>query len=227
MQPYFFPYIGYYQLVAASDIIVFYDDVNFIKNGWINRNRILINGHPSYITLSLNGASSNKLINEINIIDKREKILRSIQITYEKSPYFNEAIKPITDTLLSSGQKISTIAAQSIKTILEYLGIKRKYLFSSRHFKETKGLKRAERLIAITKACDSRHYINAPGGRELYSKSYFKQKGIELSFLEPIIEPYPQNSDEFIPGLSIIDVIMNNDRKTVSEFLQNYKLDHE
>lgn len=225
MQPYFFPYIGYYQLAHAVDTFVFYDDVNYINRGWINRNRILINGQPTYITVPLKEASQNKLICDIAIDDKREKILRSIEMTYRKAPYFAEAIVPITAVLTRPVAGIAELAMHSVTAVFEYLGVSREFMVSSEHFPETKGLSRAERLIAITKRCGSKHYINAAGGMELYDKEDFRQHDVRLQFLRPELAPYHQFGGEFVPGLSMIDVLMFNSREECLSRLVQYHLE--
>lgn len=219
MQPYFFPYIGYYQLVHAVDTFVFYDDVHFINRGWINRNRILINGQPTYITVSLQGASQNKLIRDIPLVDNREKILRSIEMAYRKAPYFKEAMVPITDVLTGPAASIGELARRSVTVVMDHLGVQREYLVSGDAFAHTSGLPRADRLIAITKECGSSHYINALGGRELYEKEYFLGQGIRLEFLEPALQHYEQFKEPFVPGLSIVDVLMFNAPERVQAML--------
>ena len=225
MQPYFFPYLGYYQLVAASDVFVFYDDVHFIKRGWINRNRILVNGAPSYITVALEGASQNKLIRDIAVLDNRPKLLRSIELAYGKAPFFRQAIEPVKEVLNAPVSHIGELAALSVTTVMDYLGLERSYRVSGRDFAETRHLHRADRLIAIAKACGAQHYINAPGGRELYEKSYFRQQGITLQFLEPLLTPYPQGSAPFVPGLSVIDAMMNCDPEFLTGIINDFRID--
>jgi len=225
MQPYFFPYIGYYQLVHAVDTFVFYDDVNYINRGWINRNRILINGQPSYLTVSLQGASQNRQIRDIALADNRPQLLRSIEHTYQKAPFYAEAMVPIREVLTRPVEHIGELAMHSVTAVFEYLGVVREFLVSSERFAETKGLPRAERLIAITKACGSQHYINAAGGAELYAKDHFLQHDVQLQFLRPILLPYTQFGGEFVPGLSMIDVLMFNSREECLSRLAQYHLE--
>jgi hypothetical protein len=224
MQPYLFPYIGYYQLVYSSDTFVFYDDVNYINRGWINRNRILVNGLPKYFTLSLKGASQNRLIKDIEILDNRNKILKTIFIAYKKAPFF-EIIYPIIEASLNSHLfSLSSIASSSIKLVFDYLEIYRNYQYSSIDYAHTRGANRAERLILITKESGSNQYINAIGGIDLYKKHEFKEHEVSLLFLKSHIDPYYQQSEDFIPGLSIIDVLMNNSKEVVRKMVTNYEL---
>lgn len=224
MQPYFFPYIGYYQLVHAVDTFVFYDDVHFINRGWINRNRILINGQPTYITVSLQGASQNKLIRDIPLVDNREKILRSIEMAYRKAPFFTEAMVPITEVLTGPAASIGELARRSVTVVMDHLGVQREYLVSGDRFAHTSGLPRADRLIAITKECGSSHYINALGGRELYEKGYFRGRGVHLDFLETELPSYRQFAELFQPALSMVDVLMFNEPSRVADMLDHYRL---
>lgn len=224
MQPYFFPYIGYYQLVHAVDHFVFYDDVSYINRGWVNRNRILINGEPRYITVWLRGASQNKAIRDIRLLDNRRKILRSIELAYRKAPYFKQAMPPIASVLTEPVENIGALASRSVMAVMEHLGVHRTYSSSGDAFAETRALARADRLIAITKACGAHRSINAPGGKDLYGKEYFRSQGIELSFLHPSVVTYAQFGATFHPGLSMIDVLMFNPAERVVQMLSDHSL---
>ncbi|MBC9798482.1 WbqC family protein [Sinomicrobium weinanense] len=227
MQPYVFPYIGYFQLIAAVDIFVFYDDVNFIKRGWINRNRILLNGKEKLVTFPCIEASQNKLINEVavNLKEKQYgKLKMTIEQSYKKAPHFLSVFPLIEEVLNSEVNTIARLATKSVQLFANYIGIKTSFYESSEEFNETKGLEKADRLIAIAKKMNIKHYINAIGGKELYDKKYFKNQGVQLNFLKPGIEPYYQSNEKFVPGLSIIDVLMFNDKEKVKELLTNYTL---
>lgn len=228
MQPYIFPYIGYFQLINSTDIFIFYDDVNFIKSGWINRNKILINGKENYFTIPLENISSYTLINETKILNTPKtinKLLKSIEQNYKKAPYFDKVYPLITHLLTENRYTfISELAAQSIIEVCKYLGIEKKFLFSSKDFPETKSLERADRLIEITQRLNSNNYINPIGGTELYNKDYFKEKGVSLQFIKPISTPYKQFNEEFIPWLSIIDVLMFNNPSDIKKMLDKYEL---
>ena len=219
MQPYFFPYIGYFQLVYAADTFVFYDDVTYIKGGWINRNRLLINRKPSYITVSLRGASQNRLIRDIELVDNRAQLLRTIELAYRKAPFFEETMEPVAQVLTCPVKHIGELAMHSITAITDHLGLSRDYRVSGNDFDHTKTLHRADRLIAITQECGSAHYVNAIGGRELYDKAYFGERGVTLDFLKPVIHEYKQFGGTFQPALSIVDVLMFNPVEVVARML--------
>ena len=225
MQPYFFPYLGYWQLINAVDKYVVYDDVAYIKQGWINRNNILINGKSNLVTLSLENSSSFKNINEINIIQNgknAEKIIKTIQMTYKKAPFYNQ-VMPILENLFLKNFKISELNYNSILEINKYLGINTNIMLSS-----TLGIDRSQKsqdkVIYINKLLNSNMYINAIGGQKLYDREEFKREGIELKFIKMGDIKYKQFKNEFVPNLSIIDVMMFNSPEQIKEMLDDFEL---
>lgn len=225
MQPYFFPYLGYWQAINAVDTYVVYDDVTYIKGGWINRNKILLNEQAHLITLPLQNSSSFKNINEIEITNNPKiisKILRSIQYAYTKAPYFNN-IMPIIEDLIENNINIAQLNYNSIIKICEYLKIGTKIIFSSKLDKDN-SLHAQDKVIHINKLLGSDIYINAIGGQELYDRGEFKQNGIELKFIKMGDIKYQQFKNGFIPNLSIIDVMMFNSVKQIKDMLNNYEL---
>lgn len=229
MQPYVFPYIGYFSLLHAVDTFVFYDDVNFIQRHWINRNRILINQAPYLFTIPLSNGSQNELIQNVRMHsfpDFRVKFLRQLEQAYKKAPHFQTGMNYVSEVLAYSGKQISELAIRSITTFSSFLGMEKQFLCSSSAFADSRGSARADRLIRITGQLQSSRYINAAGGESLYEKSYFEQRGICLSFIRPDLCPYRQaGATTFIPGLSIIDAIMNNDKSQLLDLVANYTLD--
>ena len=224
MQPYFFPYIGYYQLVAAVDVFVFYDDVNFIKGGWINRNKILNNNKNGYFTLPLSKSSSYKRINEIVRLDNHSNLDKTIIQTYNKAPYFDDVYPIISKILESDEDRISQLSIQSIKSIFHYLEIEKSFILSSEMYPETKNLKKQDRIIEICKKLGAEQYINSYKGKKLYSKEYFKKQGLSINYLRPGIVPYRQYGSNFKEGLSIIDVLMFNKPEMVKEMMFSYNI---
>lgn len=225
MQPYFFPYLGYWQLINAVDTYVVYDDVAYIKGGWINRNNILVNEKANLITLSLENSSSFKNINEINIIKNgknAEKIVKTIQMAYKKAPFFNQ-VMPILENLLLKNDKIADLNYNSILEINKYLKINTNIILSSSLSKDN-SLKAQDKVIHINKLLGSDTYINAIGGQELYDREEFKREGIELKFLKMNDIKYTQFKNQFVQNLSIIDVLMFNSHKQIKEMLDDYTL---
>lgn len=228
MQPYFFPYIGYFQMINAVDKFVFYDDVNFIKRGWINRNKILVNDEANYINLFMHGASPNKMINEIEINNSNnKKVIKTIEQSYSKAPFYNDTIELIYNyfSMLKNGTDLSTAAALSIIEVAKYFNLDVTFEYSSKKYADTKELNRADRLIEIAKRNHAKTYINAMGGKELYNKEYFANQGIDLKFIKNNGVEYKQFNNEFTPYLSIIDVMMFNSPERIREMLDNYELE--
>lgn len=226
MQPYIFPYIGYFQLINAVDKFVIYDDVNFINRGWINRNRILVNGKDSLFTIPLKDASQNKLINEIDVnwdAAWKNKFLKTIEQSYKKAPFYKEGLEIIEKTLNIEDLNTSNVIFNNLKVICEYLDITTELIPSSAIYQNT-DLKAQERILDICLQEKANHYINPIGGLELYDKSYFESKGLKLNFIKakPVI--YKQFKNDFVPWLSMIDVLMFNSKETIQGFLNEYEL---
>ena len=227
MQPYFFPYIGYFQLINAVDKFVFYDDVNFIKHGWINRNNILVNNQKHLFSLPIKKISSFKKINETkineNIFNKEKvKLLKTIDQSYKKAPNFYEIKSIITSVFNIESNYISEFAKKSIVEILKFLEIETKIVLSSSIYKNDK-LSATDRLIDVCKKEKAETYINPIGGKELYSKMNFKKQGIKLCFLKSYDTIYKQYDKPFISGLSIIDVLMFNSKEDVKNLLLKFQ----
>ncbi len=229
MQPYVFPYIGYFQLIHAVDTFVFYDDVNFIKKGWINRNKILVNGAENTFTIPLQKASQNNLINEtlinLELFDIwKNKFLKTLEHSYKKAEFFQETFDLVNRILSNRSEKLSDLAINSIIDICDYLNQPIEYSLSSVEFPETKNLERAERLKEICLKSHSLNYINTIGGQVLYDKSDFSKSGINLEFLNPKLKKYKQFNHDFTQGLSIIDVLMFNSPEACIDLIKDYTL---
>lgn len=227
MQPYFFPYIGYFQLVSAVDKFIFYDDVNYIKGGWINRNQIISNNGKNYITIPVEKASSHKQINETKVKnDNSKKILKTIIQNYSKAPFFEPAFN-LVESCLSFERfhyNLAEISSQTIKKVCEYLNLEKSFEVSSESYSESKELEKEDRITEICRYNKAEEYINLEGGKNIYKKESFKREGINLFFINNKFEEYDQGKPEFTPFLSIIDVLMFNSKEKVQEMLDNYDL---
>ena len=226
MQPYFFPYIGYWQLLNAVDIYVIYDDVNYIKGGWINRNRILVGGAPHYLNLPLAGASPNKKIHEIEVNKNDrllEKGLQTIRYNYRKAPCFKDAYPVIEAAFLYGETNLAGFITESLKLVCSYLGIETKMVISSAIHKDNE-LKGQEKVLEICQVLGADTYLNAIGGKELYSGDEFRKHGITLYFLKTGDIRYEQFGHPFQSSLSIIDVMMFNPVEKIREMLMQYVL---
>lgn len=223
MQPYFFTYIGYFQLIQLVDVYVIADDLNFIKNSYIKKNSILDNGAPALISLELIGASQNKLINEIDVGNKTDKLLTAIQRRYARAPYFKDVFPLLQTILLNEEKNLARFLGYSLIQIASYLDMQTEILYSS-EIEKNNALKFDVRIIDICKRVGADHYINAIGGKELYDKDTFAAEGIKLSFVDTKEIEYKQFDKEFVPNLSIVDVLMFNSKEEVKELLQKYEL---
>lgn len=227
MQPYFFPYIGYWQLMNAVDTYVIYDDVTFIKNGWINRNRILINGEARYFNLPTVGASSYVLIKDIKLSKEQkffDKLIKSLEGAYKKAPCFEETM-PLLETIILSGKEyMAELLELQIREVAKHLDMNTKILLSSKDVKKDETLHAQNKVLDICCNLGATEYYNAIGGTELYDKNIFASNGIKLSFLATDNIFYKQYKNEFIPYLSIIDVLMFNGKAETRKMLQAFTL---
>ncbi|WND03217.1 WbqC family protein [Temperatibacter marinus] len=227
MQPYLFPYIGYYHLLAAAETFVFYDDVNFMKGSYINRNQILTKNGPLRFTLSLDGAGSNKLINEISLSNRKDKCLTQIENSYRRAPYFEEAFALVQRCYNSEKRQLSDFLFTSIKTLSDALGLETKILRST-ELEYNRDLKGQDKVIELCKMLAAETYVNAIGGKDLYDHESFNKKGLQLNFINPVQEAYTQylSSEDFVPYMSIIDTLMFcGIEKTASMIKKNYTLE--
>jgi len=226
MQPYFFPYIGYWQLINAVDKYVIFDDVNFIKGGWINRNHVLNNGARILINVRTHGASSNQHINVIAVADDHAyciKILKMLKNVYSRAPYFDQTY-PIIERILNQEEKnLARYLEFGIRQVCDYLSINTQILLSS-SIEKNNGLRGQAKVIEVVKQLGADEYINAIGGQQLYSYADFAAQGIGLKFLKTGEIEYQQFKKDFVPNLSIIDVMMFNSKEDIKIMLGNYEL---
>ena len=210
MQPYFLPYLGYFQMVNAVDRFVFYDDVNYIKGGWINRNFL----GDGLFTIPLIKSSSFKKINEIEVNwSSREiiKLEKRIKQNYSKSPNFKAVFQIIESIFDERPNLISDLCSESIVKFSKYLNIDTKFTTSSK-LKYKKLADKESTLIGLCKQLNASHYINPIGGIDLYSKKTFKDHSIKLSFIKGMTSK------------SILDVCMQNEKEQIILHLDKYEL---
>ena len=226
-QPYFFPYIGYFQLINSVDEFVIYDNIQYTKKGWINRNRILVNGKDQLITLPIKKDSDYLDVVDRKLADswdnEKNKMMNTIKSSYVKAPHFPEVYELIQRCLNNNKENLFEFIFDSLKFINEYLDIKTKITVSST-INIDHSLKSQDKVLAICKAREATTYINAIGGQELYNKDIFKQNGLNLNFIKADKIQYNQFKNEFIPFLSIIDMMMFNSKEQIKEYLNKYIL---
>lgn len=223
-QPYIIPYIGYWQLINAADIFVILDDYAYIKKGWINRNRILINQEPRLFNLAIEKMSQNKLISETNLVTiNQDKIRKTVWHAYHKAPNFTEGYALIQAILSYPERNLADFLSHGMQVIGDYLGIKTRFIKSS-SLEGNSLFKREYRIYDQCARLGADTYINAIGGMQLYDFEEFKKRGITLKFLKTQPIEYKQFNHPFVPNLSILDVIMFNSREEVIKMLDQYDL---
>lgn len=227
MQPYFLPYIGYFQLLNAVDKYVIYDNIQYTKKGWINRNRILQNGKDLLISIPLE-KDSDYLDVKDRYVSKgfdRKKLLNQIRESYRKAPYFDEVMPMMEDIINFEGENLFQYIYNSVQRICAYFDINTNTeIVISSSLSIDHSLKGQDKVLAICKELQATDYINAIGGQELYNKEDFKKENIGLHFLSTNPIEYKQFKNEFVPWLSILDVMMFNSVGEIGEMLVNYKL---
>ena len=228
MQPYFFPYLGYWQLMNAVDQYVVYDDVNFIKGGRIHRNAILMQGALHNINLILSGASPNKHINQVEVNADpaiQSKLLRTIEMCYRKAPFFADVFPLLQEVVTQRETNLAAYLYHSFLTVSSYLGIRTKFLISSELDKDCT-LKAHAKVISICKLLHATEYYNSVNGIPLYEphRQEFEEAGIRLRFPKMREITYPQFGNAFVPNLSIIDVMMFNSQDDCKRLLLEYNI---
>ncbi|ABF12096.1 WbqC family protein [Cupriavidus metallidurans] len=221
MQPYLFPYLGYFQLAASVDRFVVYDDVTFIKNGWINRNRILLASAPHYLTVPLAGASSSRRIDEVRTQPRERwlgKLLEQLRHAYGRAPQYVPVSRLVEQVLSDSTDSIARLAAKSVIDTCAYLGLETTFVTTSTGY-GNEALRSEARVIDICAREHAGTYVNLPGGRALYDAGTFAAASIDLEFVDTALPAYPQFGAPFVPGLSIIDVLMFNHVESVHAML--------
>jgi hypothetical protein len=226
MQPYFFPYIGYFQLISAVDTFVIYDNIKYTKKGWINRNRILRDGKEVMFSLPLKKDSDYLDIceRELSKDFNPDKLLSQFKGAYQRAPYFAQTFPLVEQVVRYDDVNLFRFLHHSIVKLCEHLDIKTEVKISS-ELSVDDDLKGQDKVLSLCEALSAETYINAIGGLELYPKETFQKKGIELKFIKTKLFEYPQFSHAFVPYLSIVDVMMFNHLNQVRDFIaNNYEL---
>jgi hypothetical protein len=226
MQPYFFPYIGYFQLMKAVDVFVVYDDAQYMKGGWINRNRILINNGPAWLTLPVSRASHTLRINQRHYLLERENIpaiKQRLHDNYKKAPAYREIFPFISELLDCKNSNVSTFNTNLMRAVARKLGITCKFIMSS-EITNLSAFKGETKVIDLCKFIGASTYINPIGGVAIYDNGTFAKSGIDLHFLQSEPTNYLQLGQPHVPQLSIIDVLMFNPIERIETMLNHYKI---
>jgi hypothetical protein len=226
MQPYAFPYLGYFQLMAAVDAFVLLDDVTWINQGWINRNRLAGRDGVVPFVFPVTGRRAGIPIDRVELfrgVYHREKFLRTLRTLYGGAPYFRETMELACECLACHQGRIADSISHMLSRLTAHLRIGCRTMRSSAHFPNATG-RGVARVLAICNALGATRYINAEGGRELYRDADFAQAGVELRFLHHLPRPYRNLAPAFIPRLSILDVLMFNSAATVRDMLGDCRI---
>jgi hypothetical protein len=227
MQPYLFPYLGYFQLLRACDTFVFYDDVTFIKQGWVNRNRLWTAQGPQFFTLPILSVSSFVPIRETLISERpagwRGKLRKTFEQSYRKAPHFEEVWALMGPLFDDPEPHVGQIAQRSVRLVAGYLGIEPRWVDSSVGYGNSE-LHAQDRVLDICRREGADEYVNMIGGQTLYDRGDFARAGVTLRFLTPELPAYPQGKGEFAPGLSILDVLFFNSREQARALLDRFQL---
>lgn len=226
MQPYFFPYLGYFQLINAVDKFVVYDNIQYTKKGWFNRNRYLCEGKDKYFTVPLAKDSDfldvrcRKVAKDFN----KEKLKNQIRAAYQKAPFFQETFELFCECLDYENSNLFEFIFFSIHKILSYLELDTEIIVSSAVDIEHRTLKGEKKVLALCRKLNADCYINSIGGMELYDKKHFEKENIKLQFIKMDHIVYKQWENEFVAGLSILDVLMFNSVEETKRMLNRYTL---
>ena len=228
MQPYFFPYIGYFQLINSVDKWIVFDTPQYIRKGWVNRNRILKkNGGVKYFGISVIKSPRETPINEIVTAEYgwREQIINDLDYyKVVKAPYYEKVLNFLDKAFELDDNRLSVLLTSFLVDCCSYLGVKFEFdVFSEMQLGISAVSDPGDWAYEISRSLKAEEYINLPGGKAIFDAHRFSAAGIKLSFLEPIITPYNQMNPDFEPGLSIIDVMMFNSPEQIYEMLNRCK----
>jgi len=223
MQPYFFPYIGYFQLINAVDKFIILDEVNYIKKGWINRNYIHLAGAPFLFTLPLVNTSQNALISACMVDSNpawKHRFLKTLRLGYARAPHFNAAFPVIEAILLCQEANLVRFLQHSLKELCDFLQIRTVIIPGTSGY-DNLHLRGQERIVDICLQEGAELYINPAGGIDLYDKKLFELNHIELKFLR---SRGISSGEDAVPPLSIIHLMMHHPKETIISMLGQFDL---
>lgn len=230
MQPYFFPYVGYFSLICATDKWVVFDKVQYIKKGWINRNRILKSGFNDwqYVIVPIKKASSKASIYDTKIDlskDWKNLILAQLEHYKKRAPYFKQTIEFVNWCFDSDTSHISRLNVEILEKTCEHIGLKFDYQFYSDLNLNIQNVKfPGQWALKISELLEADEYINPLGGEGIFDSKAFQEKGIQLNFITNNMSPYDQKNTAFFEGLSILDLMMFNSNAEINNLISQYKL---
>lgn len=231
MQPYFFPYLGYFGLIHATEQWIVFDTPQYIRRGWVNRNRVLSNGAAGwkYARIPVASCHATTPIRDVRISSRaawqRELFNNLDAYQLRKAPHYQQTLSFLEQTLALKTECLSDLLVHCLKACCQHLELPLQcHTFSDLSLKMPQSMAAGDWALETSRALGATAYINPPGGRDLFQSQRFQDAGIALRFLEPQLRPYDQGRSEFLPGLSIIDALMWNPRHVVREMVSDYQL---
>ena len=228
MQPYFFPYLGYFSLIKHADRFIFFDTPQYIEHGWVNRNRILKqDGTPVYMTVPICKAPRETAIKDIQIngSDWKEKIFGQLTVYKRKAPHYTETVEFLRDLLQPEGETLSEMNIRTTEAVCERIGLERSFdTFSKMELAIDPVEEPDEWALNIVRALHGDAYVNPPGGMDFFHAEKYRDAGIDLQFLKSNLPAYIQRIGHFEPGLSVVDAMMFCSPQEISEMLDDYRI---
>ncbi|NBX35056.1 hypothetical protein EBR16_06815 [bacterium] len=223
MQPYLLPYLGYFQLVAAVDLFIVYDNIKYTKKGWINRNRLLVEGKDQVFTLPLRSGADAAMVCERRLADdfRPRKLLDQFRGAYRPAPHFGRVFPLLERIFLHPDPNLFGFLHHALVAVCAELGIRTEIRVSS-SFGIDHTLRHQEKVLALCAAAGATTYVNAIGGTELYEPAAFAARGLDLRFVRTRPLEYPQFGHPFVPWLSIVDVMMFNPPERVQQLISGH-----
>lgn len=229
MQPYFFPYVGYFSLIRKSDLFVACDEVQHIKQGWVNRNRTFsLDKEFNYIRIELHKASQNARIRDLMISEKdqwKQVLMNQLNVYRKRAPYYQETVELLQQCFACEEKNLAKWLVNSLRLVCDYIGIKHNIVLLSEMDLAYEPVTSADEWgLHITKALEGHCYLNLPGGMSFYDNDKYEAQGVHLTFIQNHLRPYDQKTENFIPGLSIIDLLMYNSKEEILALVDDYEL---
>jgi hypothetical protein len=229
MQPYFFPYLGYFSLIVSCELFIVFDPVQYIRKGWINRNRILKKGGGvKYINLPIVKTPRDTLISEIrmnNQINWKASIIQNLDYYRLNAPYYHDVAQLLEECFDQDTENLTQFLTVCLQKTCAYLGISfHSKIYSKEKIQHPKPMNAGDWAFYISKFYNASTYHNPIGGRDIFNPEKFEKSGIQLLFIENRLNQYDQAITQFIPGLSIIDVMMFNSKEECRKLIHQYKL---
>lgn len=227
MQPYFLPYLGYYQLLGAADLFISYDTAQFIKNGWIERNRYLLDGEPKWFGVALEKSSHKLPIHEKRISQgfQYQQVIEKLKHAYRTAPYAHRVLPWLAQLLEQPAASIAELNLRVLRASCALIGLDTPIIAASA-LPAGAGVGGQTRVLELMAATGATHYLNPAAGAFLYEAGAFAKAGIELELLHAELTPYPQQRPEFVPGLSLLDALMFNPPEVLGEWARRGRVTH-